>query len=78
MTHSQISGRFGQQQVARFLTDVASETRSRFIVTNPKADIYKVYTLPTAQLSFSGSADDVLEFLDKSQDVALEISCHLS
>lgn len=63
--HSEIHGRFGKQQVARFLTEVAC---SGFVVTSTQSsDIYKVYAIPKVELSFSGPADDVMEFLDQNQ-----------
>ncbi len=61
MTHSQIGARFGKQQVANFLSGISR----LFFVTSCIADTYNVYTAKFAQLVFSGSANDVFEFLDR-------------
>lgn len=60
--HAQIGGRFGAQQVARFLCDAA--TGSPFIVTSRIPETYCIYDARTTKLVFSGSADGALEFLE--------------
>jgi hypothetical protein len=62
-TQAQIGAtRFQQQQIARFLTDT-----SRFIVTSWADNIYNVYTPGTADRVFSGTADEVLGFLERQK-----------
>jgi hypothetical protein len=62
-TQAQIgAARFQQQQIARFLTNT-----SRFIVTNRIPNHYCVYDVRTTKMVFSGTADEVQEFLEKKQ-----------
>jgi len=61
MNHSQIRAeRFPKQQIARFLTD----STSGFIVTSYSNNVYNVYVAKTAQLAFTGTADEVAKFLE--------------
>jgi hypothetical protein len=64
MTYAQIGGRHGTAQVARFLTDTASNMRIPFVATSGTGT-YNLYNAHTLDRVFVGSADDALEFLEK-------------
>ncbi|RPI64768.1 MAG: hypothetical protein EHM48_00120 [Planctomycetaceae bacterium] len=64
MTHAQIGGQHGKAQIARFLTDTASEMKLALIATSGTGN-YSLCNIHTSAQVFVGSAEDALAFLEE-------------